>query len=191
MTEETPIYRPAVRAGDLVFVSGQIGLGPDGMAETLEGQIAQVLVNLDKVLTDQGVERSQVVKATVFLTDMDDFPALNEQYREFFADPRPARSTIAVANLPFGARVEIEVVAYTGGVVRPAVKAGLWGAGAADSVRAWRSHHPRHTVRRAPGGFHHHRRCALGRPWPLAPQGGRVPPRGLRAHRDERLTTPS
>jgi 2-iminobutanoate/2-iminopropanoate deaminase len=114
MTDETPIYRPAVRAGDLVFVSGQIGLGPDGMAETLEGQISQVLVNLDKVLTDQGVERSQVVKATVFLTDMDDFPALNEQYREFFADPRPARSTIAVANLPFGARVEIEVVAYTG-----------------------------------------------------------------------------
>ena len=114
MTDETPIYRPAVRAGDLVFVSGQIGLGPDGMAETLEGQIAQVLVNLDKVLTDQGVERSQVVKATVFLTDMDDFPALNEQYREFFADPRPARSTIAVANLPFGARVEIEAIAYTG-----------------------------------------------------------------------------
>ena len=114
MTDETPIYRPAVRAGDLVFVSGQIGLGPDGMAETLEGQIEQVLVNLDKVLTDQGVERSQVVKATVFLTDMDDFPALNEQYREFFADPRPARSTIAVANLPFGARVEIEAIAYTG-----------------------------------------------------------------------------
>jgi len=114
MTDETPIYRPAVRAGDLVLVSGQIGLGPDGMAETLEDQISQVLRNLDKVLTDQGVERSQVVKATVFLTDMDDFAALNEQYREFFADPRPARSTIAVANLPFGARVEIEVVAYTG-----------------------------------------------------------------------------
>jgi 2-iminobutanoate/2-iminopropanoate deaminase len=114
MSDETPIYRPAVRAGDLLFVSGQIGLGPDGMAESLEDQVAQVLRNLDKVLTDHGATRSQVVKATVFLTDMADFAAMNEQYREFFSDPRPARSTIAVADLPFGARVEIEAVAALG-----------------------------------------------------------------------------
>ena len=114
MSDLTPIYRPAVRAGDLVFVSGQIGLGDDGMAESLDDQVAQVLRNLDRVLTDHGVTRDQVVKVTVFLTNMDDFAAMNEQYREFFADPRPARSTIAVADLPFGARVEIEAVAYTG-----------------------------------------------------------------------------
>jgi 2-iminobutanoate/2-iminopropanoate deaminase len=114
MSDLTPIYRPSVRAGDLVFISGQIGLGDDGMAETLDGQVEQVLRNLDRVLTDQGVARDQVVKVTVFLTDMDDFAAMNEQSREFFVDPRPARSTIAVAALPFGARVEIEAVAYTG-----------------------------------------------------------------------------
>ncbi|MFM7068535.1 MAG: RidA family protein [Actinomycetes bacterium] len=108
MSDTTPIYRPAVRAGDTLFVSGQIGLGPDGMGETLDEQVAQVLRNLDAVLADHGARRDQVVKVTVFLTDMDDFAAMNEQYRAFFSDPRPARSTIGVAALPFDARVEME-----------------------------------------------------------------------------------
>lgn len=107
-------YSPAVRAGNLLFCSGQIPLDPasgrmvpGGVAE----EAAQVLENLTAVLAGAGVGLDAVVKTTVFLLSMDDFPAMNEVYARSFGDHRPARSTIAVAALPRAARVEIEAVA--------------------------------------------------------------------------------
>lgn len=113
MSALTPPYRPAVAAGDLWFVSGQIGIPPEGeMPEDFAGQCEQVLANLDRVLTEHGLRRDQVVKVTVFLTDMADYAALNERYRAFFTDAPPARSAIAVAALPFDALVELEAVVH-------------------------------------------------------------------------------
>mgnify|MGYP001168733493 FL=1 len=107
-------YTPAVRAGDWLIVSGQIGLGPDGLADDFAGQLRQALANLDAVLAEHGARADQVAKATVFLVDMDDYAELNEVYCEFFGDHRPARSAVAVAALPLGARVEVEAWAWCG-----------------------------------------------------------------------------
>ena len=108
-------YSPAVRAGDWLALAGQVGIEPvtgkladDGVA----GQTRQALANIAAVLGDCGATLSDVAKTTVFLVDMGDFPVMNEVYAEAFAGHRPARSTIAVAALPLGARVEIEVWAY-------------------------------------------------------------------------------
>lgn len=108
-------YSPAVRAGDWLCLAGQIGLDP--VTGKLAGddaatQAAQVLANVTAVLGDCGATLADVAKTTVFLVDMADFAAMNEVYARVFADHRPARSTIAVAALPAGARVEIEVWAY-------------------------------------------------------------------------------
>ena len=108
-------YTPAVRAGDLLFCSGQIGidsttgkLAPGGTASELR----QALSNLETLLKAAGATRASVVKTTLFLVDMGEFAAANEAYAAFFTtDPKPARSTVAVAALPAGARVEIEAVA--------------------------------------------------------------------------------
>ena len=106
-------YSQAVRAGKLVFCSGQIPLRPDGSLN--EGDVAeqtrQVLENMRAVLGAAGTSLSQVVKTTVFLQDMNDFAAMNAVYAEFFADEPPARSTIQVARLPRDVRVEIEAIA--------------------------------------------------------------------------------
>ncbi|MCL6637516.1 MAG: Rid family detoxifying hydrolase [Alicyclobacillus sp.] len=106
-------YAQAVTAGPWVFTSGQIPLQPDGtMAGTsVEEQVTQVLANLDAVLQAAGSSRNQVVKATIYLTDLADFDVVNRLYGEFFGDHRPARSTVQVAALPRGAAVEIELVA--------------------------------------------------------------------------------
>ena len=108
-------YSPAVRAGNWLALAGQVGIDPgaghlagDGVA----GQTRQALANIAAVLGDCGATLSDVAKTTVFLVDMGDFPVMNEVYAEAFAGHRPARSTIAVAALPLGARVEIEVWAY-------------------------------------------------------------------------------
>jgi 2-iminobutanoate/2-iminopropanoate deaminase len=108
-------YSPAVRAGDFLVVSGQTGsvdgaLVPGG----LEAECRQVLANLRDVLATNGAELTDVVKTNVFLVDMDDFAAMNAIYVEAMDGHRPARSTVAVAALPFGARVEIEAWAYLG-----------------------------------------------------------------------------
>ena len=107
-------YSPAVRAGDFLFCSGQIPLDPatgqmvaGGVAE----QTARVLDNVTAVLAGSGLSLADVVKTTVFLATMDDFPAMNEVYAAYFGDQRPARSTIAVAGLPRNALVEIETTA--------------------------------------------------------------------------------
>ena len=110
----TAPYVPARRAGDWLVLSGQIGLGPDGLAEDFAGQLRQALANLDELLAANGARADQVTKATVFLVDMDDYAAMNEIYTAYFAEPRPARTCVAVAGLPLGALVEVEAWAWVG-----------------------------------------------------------------------------
>ncbi len=106
-------YSQAVRVGELVYTAGQIGIDPatGQMQEGLEAQTRQVLANLQAVLTAAGASMASVVKTTIFLTDMNDFAQVNAIYGEYFPTQPPARSTVAVASLPLGARVEIEAVA--------------------------------------------------------------------------------
>jgi 2-iminobutanoate/2-iminopropanoate deaminase len=110
-------YSQAIRAGNLVFTAGQIGLDPSTMeivtseASGVEAETRQALTNLKHVLEAAGSGLNHVVKTTVFLTDMENFSAMNAVYAEFFAESFPARSTIAAAGLPKGALVEIEAVA--------------------------------------------------------------------------------
>jgi len=107
-------YSQAVRAGRLVYTAGQIGLDPATgrlVAPDVPAQTHQALANLRAVLDAAGTSLDRVVKSTVFLTDMADFAAMNAVYAGYFPSAPPARSTVAVAALPLGARVEIEVVA--------------------------------------------------------------------------------
>ncbi len=107
-------YSQATIAGDLIFTAGQVALDPSSgtvIDGGIEEQTAQVLANLAAVLDAPGTSLSRVIKTTVFLTDMADFPAMNAVYAEAFEDHKPARSTVAVAGLPLGVRVEIEIVA--------------------------------------------------------------------------------
>ncbi|HEX3465246.1 MAG TPA: Rid family detoxifying hydrolase [Candidatus Elarobacter sp.] len=108
-------YSQAVAAGSYVFTSGQIGLDPSSgelVTGGVEPQTRQVMANLAAVLAAAGLTFADVVKTTIFLVDMNDFAAVNAVYGESFEDaPKPARSTVAVAALPRGARVEIEAIA--------------------------------------------------------------------------------
>ncbi len=110
-------YSPAVRVGDLIFCSGQIPLDPT-TGNLVEGDIVaqttRVMLNLSAVLEAAGAGFSKVVKTTIFLVDLADFAKVNETYGKYFADTPPARSTIQVAALPRGARVEIEAIAHLG-----------------------------------------------------------------------------
>jgi 2-iminobutanoate/2-iminopropanoate deaminase len=107
-------YSAAIESGDLVFVSGQIPLD-SAAGKLVEGDISaqarQSLENLKTILTAAGLSFAHVVKTTIFLTSMGDFAAVNEVYKSFVGEPYPARSTIAVAALPMGAKVEIEMIA--------------------------------------------------------------------------------
>ena len=107
-------YSAAIESGDLVFVSGQIPLDP-ATGKLVDGDIAaqakQSLENLKTILEAGGLSFRHVVKTTIFLTSMGDFSAVNEVYKGYLSEPYPARSTIAVAALPMGAKVEIEMVA--------------------------------------------------------------------------------
>ena len=107
-------YSPAVRAGDWLALAGQVGIDPatGTLADGVADQTRQALANVAAVLGDCGATLADVAKTTVFLVDMGDFPVMNEVYADAFAGHRPARSTIAVAALPLGARVEVEVWAY-------------------------------------------------------------------------------
>jgi 2-iminobutanoate/2-iminopropanoate deaminase len=107
-------YSQAVRAGDFIFTAGQIPLDPatGHMVEGgIEAQTRQALTNLSAVLEAAGTALANVVKTTVFLTDIGEFKLMNSVYAEFFPDAPPARSAVQVAALPLGARVEIEAVA--------------------------------------------------------------------------------
>lgn len=107
-------YSHAVHAGELLFLSGQTPLDP-ATGKLVEGDVAaqttQVFANLRAVLQAAGKSFDDVVKANVYLVDMADFAAMNGVYATVFSQPYPARTTVAVAALPVGARVEIEVVA--------------------------------------------------------------------------------
>jgi len=106
-------YSPSLGVGDLVFVSGQIPLGPDGriVGYTPKDQAHKALDNMRLTLTAAGLGMDKVVKTTIFLQDMDDFGAVNEVYAEYFSEPYPARSTVQVGRLPKDVRVEIEAIA--------------------------------------------------------------------------------
>jgi 2-iminobutanoate/2-iminopropanoate deaminase len=106
-------YSQAVKVGNTLYCSGQIPLNPaDGsIPEGIEAQTRQVLKNLEAVLTAGGADFSTVVKTTVFLKDMNDFPAMNAVYAEAFTGAPPARSTVQVARLPKDVLVEIDAIA--------------------------------------------------------------------------------
>ena len=107
-------YSQAIVANGLVYTAGQIALDPQRgelVGKTVAEQSEQVLRNLTAVLTAAGSSLAQVVKTTVFLADMADFPAMNEVYAKHFGTHKPARSTVAAKGLPKGALVEIEAIA--------------------------------------------------------------------------------
>ncbi|MDQ6696412.1 MAG: RidA family protein [Actinomycetota bacterium] len=104
-----PPYTPAVRAGDWLVVSGQIGVLDGALVSGgFEAEMRQTLINLQARLHEHGAALAQVTKTTVFLADLDDYAPMNAIYSEAFPEPRPARSAFAVARLPFDACVEIE-----------------------------------------------------------------------------------
>ncbi len=106
-------YSQAIALGDLIFTSGSLPINPadKSMPDDVKAQAAQALTNLKAILEQAGSGMDKVIKATVFLIDIKDFAAVNEVYATFFSKPFPARSCYAVAALPMGARVEIEVIA--------------------------------------------------------------------------------
>ncbi len=110
-------YSQAVKANGLLYTSGQIALDP-ATGNLVDGsfgdQVQRVFRNLEAVLKEAGSDFSRVLKATVYITDMANFPTLNTIYAEYFGDHKPARSTVGVAQLPKGALVEIDLVALAG-----------------------------------------------------------------------------
>jgi 2-iminobutanoate/2-iminopropanoate deaminase len=117
MTKPLGPYSPVVRAGDLLFVSGQVGVEGDQMVSGgVASETRQALANLEAVLATVGASLADVVKTTVFLRHMRDFGMMNEVYAEVMGDNRPARSTVAVVELPAVALVEVEAVAFKPGL---------------------------------------------------------------------------
>lgn len=116
MTTPVGPYTPIVRAGPWLVVSGQLGLreGKLVSGDTVD-QLTQAIENLRGLLAQEGAALSDVVKTTVFLRHMSDYPRMNEAYVAAFGDHRPARSAIGVAELPLNALVEIEAWAFTSG----------------------------------------------------------------------------
>lgn len=108
-------FSEAVRAGDFLFLSGQIGANPETrkLAEGgIEAEARQTLANVKRTLESHGAALGDVVKCTVFLADIAEWPAFNTVYREFFQKPFPARSALAASGLAMNARVELECIAY-------------------------------------------------------------------------------
>jgi 2-iminobutanoate/2-iminopropanoate deaminase len=107
-------YSPAIRAGNLLFLSGQVGFDPSSGALVdgdISAQTDQVMRNIGALLQAAGTDFAHVVRTTVFLADMGEFAKMNEVYARYVVDPPPARSTVQVARLPRDARVEIDVIA--------------------------------------------------------------------------------
>jgi 2-iminobutanoate/2-iminopropanoate deaminase len=108
-------YSQAIRSGDLVFVSGQLALepgAPELKGGTVEEQTEQVFANLRAILEEAGTGLQKLVKTTVFLQDLGDFQGMNSVYSKHVGERPPARSTVEVAKLPSGAKVEIEAIAH-------------------------------------------------------------------------------
>ena len=116
-TEKAPAavgpYSQAIRTGNFLFISGQLGLIPETgtLPEGIEEQTRQSLKNIDAILEAAGCNREDVVKTTVFIRDMNDFSAVNAIYADFFSGHKPARSCVEVSRLPKNGLVEIEIVA--------------------------------------------------------------------------------
>ena len=111
-------YSQAVRAGDWIFISGQIPINPatgELNMDTIQNETTQVMENLKAVLTEAGVTFESVVKTTIFLSDMSLFPSVNEIYGSYFTGDYPARETLAVKTLPKNVNVEISMVAIAKG----------------------------------------------------------------------------
>jgi 2-iminobutanoate/2-iminopropanoate deaminase len=110
-------YSQGIRAGQFVFVSGQVPIDP-ATGELISGSIGdqtrRALQNIGEILNAAGSSFQQVVRTTVYLADLADFPAMNETYATYFTAPQPARSTIQAAKLPKGARIEIDAIAFLG-----------------------------------------------------------------------------
>ena len=110
-------YSQAIRAGDLVFVSGQLALRPDHaeiVSDSIQEQTEQVFANLRAILEEAGSGLDRLVKTTVYLADLGDFGGMNEVYAKHVGSQPPARATIEVSGLPSGAKVEIEAIALAG-----------------------------------------------------------------------------
>lgn len=106
-------YSQAIKVGNVVYCSGQVPLVPETgllVEGDIKAQAGQALKNVKAVLDEIGADVTNVVKTTVFILDMEDFGPVNEVYADFFGDHKPARSCVAVAELPKGARVEVEVL---------------------------------------------------------------------------------
>lgn len=113
-------YSLGIKSGDLVFVSGTLGVDPQSGAMAsggIEAETRQALTNLSRILKSGGSSLQNVVKTTVFMQDLDEFAKMNAVYAEFFPKEPPARSTVEVAALPMGAAVEIEAIAVVGGLL--------------------------------------------------------------------------
>ena len=106
-------YSQAIKSGDFVFVSGQLGLKPEDtqISGTIQEQTEQIFRNLQAILEAAGSSLDRIVKTTVFLTDLANFQGMNEVYAKHVGEDRPARSTVGIAELPSGALVEIEAIA--------------------------------------------------------------------------------
>jgi 2-iminobutanoate/2-iminopropanoate deaminase len=106
-------YSPAIKAGNLIFLSGQIPLDAAGtlVGDDIASQTEQVMRNIEALLGAAGASFADVVRTTVFLSDLNEFAAMNEVYGRYMPDPPPARSTVEVARLPRDVRVEIDVIA--------------------------------------------------------------------------------
>ena len=106
-------YVQAVKAGNMLFSSGQLGLIPEtgALPEGVQAQTRQSLANIQAILDEAGFAKSDIVKTTVFIKDMNDFGAVNAIYADFFGDSKPARSCVEVARLPKDGLVEIEFIA--------------------------------------------------------------------------------
>ncbi len=120
-TEQAPEavgpYSQAIIHGGLLFASGQIGLDPHSgtlVGQDVELQTMRLTRNLSAVLRAAGASKHNILKVTIYLTDIDDFSAVNKIYADWLGDHRPARATVAVAALPLGAKVEMDLIAHLG-----------------------------------------------------------------------------
>ena len=107
-------YSQAIRFGNLIFASGQIPIEPETgkiLKGDIKGQTKLILENLNNVLAAGGSSLDNVLRTTIFLTDLEDYPAVNETYAQYFNDLPPARSTVQVAKLPMDAQIEIDAIA--------------------------------------------------------------------------------
>ena len=111
-------YSQAVKAGNLIFISGQVPLNPktgDLVTESIEDQARQVLYNVKSICEAAGYSLDDIVKISIFLTDLSNFAVVNDVMKEYFSEPYPARATVEVSGLPLGVIVEIEAIVLING----------------------------------------------------------------------------